>query len=141
MKFHLLHPGLIHFTVAAVVLGGLCEIGGLLAARRELERWGAQLLLVGLVSLVPAIASGYLAANTVAPPPAALPLLASHERNAWLVLGALVASQFWKAWHGGGLPPSHAIPYAVLLAIVVGLTLYGAWLGGQMVYEHGVGVA
>ena len=86
-----------------------------------------------------AIASGYLAANTVNPGEQALSVLADHERNAWFVLGGLGISQFWKAWNQGRLSPVQEKFYAVLLAAVIGFTIYAAWLGGRLVYEFGVG--
>jgi uncharacterized membrane protein len=89
---------------------------------------------------VPTIASGYVAANTVSVAPEAANLLAAHERNGWLLLGLALASQFWKAWSGGRLPPGQERPYAALVAGIVLLTIYSAWLGGSMVYGHGIGV-
>ena len=52
----------------------------------------------------------------------------------------LLGSQFWKAWNGGVLDGVAARLYAGLLIAIVLLVIYGAWLGGQMVYVHGVGV-
>jgi len=137
---HLFHPALVHFSVALIVLGGVAEAGGLLAHREALARWGGQLLLIGLVSLVPTIASGYLAGNTVNPTGEGFALLDSHEKNGLIVLVLLVGSQFWKAWCGGSLRGAAAKLYAALLVAIVLLTIYGAWLGGQMVYVQGVGV-
>ena len=86
---HLFHPAVVHFPVALLVLGGLCEAGGLLA-------W------------IPTVVTGYLAANTVLLSGPARPVFDLHELNGWLIGVALVA--------------------------------WGAWLGGEMVYGHGVGV-
>ena len=55
---HLVHPALVHFSVAFLVFGAIAEAGGLLARREALARWGGQLVLVGCVSLVPTIVSG-----------------------------------------------------------------------------------
>ena len=53
--------------------------------------------------------------------------------SAWLVF--LVA----LALHG--FPPKTPVPLAALIASVAGFLAmaYGAWLGGKLVYEHGVG--
>jgi uncharacterized membrane protein len=137
---HLFHPALVHFTVTLIVLGGGIEVAGLLTAREALGRQGGRLLLAGLASLVPTIASGYLAANTVTLPPGSEAVLEAHERNGLIVLGLLLGSQFWKAWCGGRVPPGADKLYAALVALVVGMTVYGAWLGGTMVYVYGIGV-
>jgi uncharacterized membrane protein len=137
---HFIHPALVHFSVTFVVAGGGCEAIGLLFHRKSLTRWGSSLLLVGLASLVPTIASGILAANTLVLPAGTEELLAAHERNGWFLLGMLLASQFWKAWCGGKVAPPLDRLYALLLIATVALAIYGAWLGGRMVYGHGIGV-
>jgi len=137
---HLIHPAFVHFSVAFVVAGGIAEIWGLLGANDAVRRWGAILLLVGLASLVPTVVSGYLAANSLEIPGATMDLLDAHEQNAWILLGLLFASQFWKAWCGGEIPQRGRLFYAALLLATVLLALYGAWLGGRMVYGHGIGV-
>jgi len=138
---HLFHPGFVHFSVAFVVAGAAAEIWGTLGGREPVRRWGATMLIAGLISLVPTLASGYLAANTVEVPDEAAGLLESHERNAWLLLGLLFGSQFWKAWCGGSIPQRQRKLYVLALLAIALLALYGAWLGGRMVYEHAVGIA
>jgi uncharacterized membrane protein len=137
---HLIHPALVHFSVAFIIAGGAGEVWGMLAGRDAVRRWGASLALAGLVSLVPTLASGYLAANTVHVPEASARLLDAHERNGWIVLGLLFAAQFWKAWGGGRIPERQRSFYAAVMAAAVLFTVYGAWLGGRMVYAHAIGV-
>ena len=138
--WHLFHPAFLHFSVAFLVAGGATEAWGLMTGRESARRLGATLLLLGLVSLVPTIASGYLAANTLGLPVDGGLLLDSHERNGWILLGLLVGSQFWKAWFRGELPARHRPFYVVVLVAIVLLTAYSAWLGGRMVYGQGYGV-
>ena len=137
---HLFHPAFLHFSVAFIVAGGAAEAWGLVTDRESPRRTGATLLLLGLVSLVPTIATGYLAANTLGLPEDGGSLLGAHERNGWILLGLLVGSQFWKAWFRGELPARHRGFYAVVLIVVVLLTVYSAWLGGRMVYGQGYGI-
>lgn len=137
---HLIHPALVHFSVAFVIVGGACEVAGMMLRREQVERFGAQLLLIGLASLVPTMISGYLAANTVDVTQEGRELLARHERNGWIVLALLLGTQFWKAWRAGNLGPAHRGLYALLVVAAVLFLIYGAWLGGQMVYGQGVGV-
>jgi uncharacterized membrane protein len=137
---HLLHPALLHFSVAFVIVGGICEITGLLFKREAWDRFGGTLLLIGLASLVPTMISGYLAANTVMVAPAGQALLDVHEWNAWILLGLLLGAQFWKAWCRGQFGPAQQKIYALWIVAVVVFTFRAAWLGGQMVYLQGVGV-
>ena len=137
---HLFHPAFVHFSVAFILAGGGVEIWGLTSGRETVRRWGAALLLVGLGTLVPTIASGYLAGNTVEISDASRSLLDAHERNGWIVLALLLGTQFWKGWRRGKLGDSECRLYIVLMIATLLLTAYGAWLGGRMVYGHGVGV-
>ena len=57
-----------------------------------------------------------------------------------LIAAAFVASLFWKAWFRGELPTEQRRFHALLLLLAVGLVIYGALLGGEMVYLNGVGV-
>lgn len=137
---HLFHPGLVHFSVAFIVVGGCAEVWGLASGRDRARDWGSTLVLAGLVSLVPTLASGYLAANTLEVPDEATALLASHERNGWILLAMLLATQFWKGWCGGRIPDRQRWTYAVVLLATVLMAVYSAWLGGRMVYGQAVGV-
>jgi len=138
---HLIHPALVHFSVAFLVVGGLSEAWGLLRDHPRSERFGATLLLIGTLSLLPTIVSGYLAANSVSVGAPAKAVLDGHESNGLLVLGLFVGAHFWKGWSGGKLGPLQRKLYAVLLLIGVLLAAYSALLGGELVYGAGVGVA
>jgi uncharacterized membrane protein len=137
---HLFHPALVHFSAAFLIAGACCEIAGLAVRREPLARWGAHALVAGAASLLPTIVSGYLAANSLDLPARAATLLAAHERNGLILLGLVVAGLFWKAWYRGRVPDSQRLAYFALLAAVVLLTAWSAWLGGRMVYGEGVGV-
>lgn len=137
---HLFHPALLHFSVAFVIVGGVCEIAGLLSNRESWARFGGTLLLIGLASLVPTMVSGYLAANTVEVTETGQALVDRHEQSGWILLGLLLGTQFWKAWSRGRFAPNPQKVYVFLIAVVTGATVWTAWLGGQMVYLQGVGV-
>ncbi len=138
---HLFHPALVHFSVAFLTAGGLLEAAGIFLGRQGWSRAGNRLVWAGLVSLLPTIASGYLAINTLDVPPAAERLAWHHERNAWIALGGFFASRFWKAWNRGSLARPAEIGYALLTLAAVAWLLFNAWLGAELVYVHGLGVA
>ena len=138
---HLIHPALVHFSVAFLVAGGLTEAWGLLRDHPPSERFGATLVLIGTLSLLPTIVSGYLAANSVSVGAQAKATLDAHESNGLLVLGLFVGAHFWKGWSGGTLGPAQRKLYAVLLLAGVLLAAYSALLGGELVYLAGVGVS
>ncbi len=68
-------------------------------------------------------------------------MLDAHERNGWIVLGMFGLALFWKGWSQGRLPERHLPFYALWLLLSVALIVYSSLLGGEMVYQYGVGVA
>ncbi len=137
---HLVHPALVHFGVAFVLTGALLESYGLFADREDPRRWGGLLWGVGTIVIVAVIASGYVAANSVELPAAAVETLNDHERQGWILLAVLVLLQFWKGWYRGRLPQGQRRWFALALWVAVALVLYSALLGGRLVYRFGVGV-
>jgi uncharacterized membrane protein len=137
---HLMHPVVVHFAVAFLVVGGVWEAWALFRGLADAARFGERLVWIGLISLLPTLFTGYIAANTLDLPPASRQLLEVHDRNGWLVLGAFVLLQFWRSWSPDEMSPAERRLYAVGLLLAVALTIYNAMLGGEMVYLHGVGV-
>ena len=138
---HLIHPALVHATIVFLVVGGSVEAAGLLLRRESLERFGSLLNLLGVASLVPTIAAGYLAQNTIAVEEAASPWLLRHERFALIVLGVFLGLLVVRAWGRGRSPEGGRVAYAAGLLAGVILAVVTAYLGGTLVYAFGVGVA
>jgi uncharacterized membrane protein len=137
---HLFHPAAVHFAVALLILGGLCEAIGLLARREATERFGSVLVVAGLLAWIPTVVTGYLAANSVTLEGAARRVFDMHELNGWLIGAWFFGCLFWKGWSQGEIRPRLRPLYAVALLVGVALVVRGAWLGGEMVYGQGVGV-
>lgn len=138
---HLFHPALVHFAVAFLVFGGLCEAAGIIIDRDGPRRFGGLLVILGTAFVLPTIASGYLAANSLALAGEAREAVETHELAGWILGGWFLGCLFWKAWTRGALPGRQRYVYAAALLVGVALTVYGALLGGGLVYEHGAGVA
>lgn len=140
MGLHLLHPMLVHFAVAFLVVGAAGEAAGIAAGKPALQRFSARLVLMGTAALLPAVASGFLAGNLITLPAGAEALYERHERLGLAVLGAFLGLAIWKAWGRGAVPAGQRAAYAAALVLAAALVVYQAWLGGAMVYGCGVGV-
>ncbi len=140
MAFHLLHPAVVHFSIAFLVAGAVIEAVGALGGRPAAARFGTLLLALGTVSVIVTLATGYLAANTLDIPAAAKATFDAHERNGWIVLALFGLGFFWKAMYRGELPPTQAKLHAVYSLAAAAFVIYSAYLGAELVYDHAVGV-
>lgn len=138
---HLVHPVLVHFTIAFLVVGGLAEAYGIARGWDGTERFGGALVLLGTIALVPTIAAGFLAANSLPLDGAAVAAVDDHERLGLVVLGIFAPLLVVKAWGRGRPPRRFRGLYAAGLIVGVAFAAATAYLGGLMVYRLGVGVA
>lgn len=138
---HLIHPVLVHATLAFLIVGGLVEAYGIVRRREGAERFGGISVVIGTVSLVPTIVAGFLAENSLTLRPAGREAVDDHERLGLLVLGVFVPLLLMKAWGRGRPPERWRGLYAAGLLVGIGLAAAAGYIGGLMVYELGVGVA
>ena len=139
------HPALVHLPIAFVLL----SVGADLAARlTKSEPRRAAFRTVGFWTLIAAlfgggltIAAGYLDLNRAALTPETQALVELHETIGW-ILGislAVLCAWRWLIWHRGQMTINTA--YLVGAFLVLGITLFQGWYGGEMVYAYGAGVA
>ena len=137
---HLIHPVLVHLTVAFLVAGGLAEAYGIVRRQERAERFGGALVVFGTMSLIPTIVAGFLAENSLTLTVAGGEAVDDHERLGLIVLGVFVPLLLAKAWGRGRPPERWRGLYAATLLVGVLVAAGAAYLGGVMVYELGVGV-
>lgn len=138
---HLIHPALVHVTVAFLTVGGLVEAWAIAKGESGMERFGGALVVLGTASLLPTIVAGFLAENSLTLSAAGTEAVDDHERLGLLALGVFVPLLLMKAWGRGRAPSGWRWLYVAGLVAGVALTVAAAYAGGVMVYRLGVGVA
>lgn len=138
-----LHPIVIHFPLALLISGGLFSLGSRLirpeGLRHAFQVAGAWNFRIGALFILPALITGWAAFQTVAhdaPSHAAMTL----HRNWALATGAAFLGLAVLSWRGRGKAwPTGGLAWATLF---LGLALLGVtgYLGGTLVYRHGLGV-
>lgn len=138
-----LHPIVIHFPLALLISGGLFSLGSRLirpeGLRHAFQVAGAWNFRIGALFILPALITGWAAFQTVAhdaPSHAAMTL----HRNWALATGAAFLGMGVIAWRSRvGSWPTGRLTWA---ALFIGLALLGVtgYLGGILVYRHGLGV-
>lgn len=144
MSFESLHPLLVHFPIALLVVVALFDLVALAFPRAELARTSLYLSAAAAIGAVAAYFSGEAAEEPVEHLAGIAHVLERHEDLGKLLvmaaLGALVlrAVVYARRWHEPVAGRSLVAVLGLALAVLVGLTGHA---GGQLVYDYGAGVA
>ena len=134
LPMHSWHPFIVHLPLVALLLAVLFDV---VAAWRAAPRWrdaGTILWWIGLAGTVAAVITGLLAYNRVDHSDRAHEVMTLHRNLAFAASTILLATAAWR-WRK---PFSRA---AAALGVVGAVGLVGVgYLGGEMVYQHALGI-
>jgi uncharacterized membrane protein len=137
MRVHVLHPSLVHFPLALLPLAAGVD---LLAPRRGHRAQGADR--VGKIlwwmtagsGLVTGLAGMAASQEVKARDPYVRDMMWLHGAGNVVVVAGALGMALWRQTHRA------SAGQALLGLLASGLSLYTAYLGGELVYSHGVGV-
>lgn len=137
------HPALTHFPIALLLVGFLFDVLSAILKKDSLRVSGWWCLLVGGVSLLAATASGIYAENTAGHNDASHIIMDRHKQLAYISTALFGILVVWRGLRKNRLfqSMSQLAMYYTIGVLAVGTMVYGAHLGGRLVYEYGVGVA
>ena len=129
----------VHFPIALLLTALLCDVLALVLRRPAIHRVALWNLCLGTLGAGAAVFTGLRAAAVAKHSFAIWQIMERHERLGitTLVLGIVIAG--WRLVKRDQLTPrvrALTIAGMALMAVVLGT---GAYLGGRMVYEFGVG--
>lgn len=137
-----LHPMIVHFPIALVIVGFLFDAAGIVTRRQSFATGGLVLVLLGTAGAVAAYFSGHAAGEGVSEAGALGNALEMHESAAILALWLLVATAVvrttlvvLKRYKGG----MRWLPLALFLCATAAIARTG-YYGGDLVYRHAAGV-
>lgn len=140
-----LHPALVHLPIAFVILSVIADFCARLfkaePRRARFRTIGFWSLVAALIGGVLTIGAGYLDMNRLALQPETDQMVDLHMDIGWTLAAGLAVLTAWRwlIWHRGQMTINTA--YLVAGSLVLALTLFQGWYGGEMVYSYGAGVA
>jgi uncharacterized membrane protein len=132
------HPILVHFPLALLTVGLLADIVGVVARRDPFSVGGWWLQCCGTAGLVAAVLSGLYAKSVAAVLPSALASLDIHQQVAFVTSSVYAGLFLWRAARKSRIPEARYVFLAAYAAATILLWITG-WLGGELVYGHGIG--
>ena len=139
--FGRLHPFLVHFAVALLLVAPACDALGVFLRREALLQAGRWNTLLGAGAALASALTGLLAASAVdLRLSAGAPLLELHRALGLLLVALWVPLATWRAFSRVALPLRLRTVYLTISFVGAAMVLTQAGLGSVMVYRHGVGL-
>lgn len=136
-----LHPAVVHFPIALGTLSVVADGVGVLFNASSLIPVGWWALVGGSAGAAIAVLAGRHDMNRERIDDAAHRYVHTHMKVGYVLLAVLAGLTFWR-WRiqmTSGQRPGWG--YLLAGLGVLGLTLFQGWLGGELTFAHGVGVA
>jgi len=140
--FNHLHPMLVHFPIALLIIGFLSDALGLVIKKEFFAKVGFYLLILGTLGAIAAFLTGNLAGDGLTEAGPLKRALETHEEAAeltlWLMIAAAavrIALVFMKRYSG-------LLKWAAFALLLIGVLSVArtGYYGGQLVYNHAAGV-
>lgn len=135
------HPAFVHFPIALLCAAWLLEVLAVAARRPALAATARVALLLGALGALVAMGTGLWGEPLTEGKPDSIERMSELHKNVGIVVGVLAALLgLWRLLVPGALAGWRRGAFLAGLTVVVALVLYSGHLGGQLVYDHGVGV-
>jgi len=135
-----IHPLLVHFPIAFLSTFFVLDLFGTLAKKTQCRNVAGWLLYLGAVASVFTVIAGFIAAGSVPHGENVHAIMERHEHLGVSVLSLAVLLSAWRMKSGGIIQGGANSFFLILAALLCGLMMLGADLGGLMVYKYGVAV-
>lgn len=135
-----IHPLLVHFPIAFLSTFFVLDLFGTLAKKPQCRNVAGWLLYLGALASVFTVIAGFIAAGSVPHGENVHAIMERHEHLGVSVLSLALLLSAWRMKSGGIIQGGANSFFLILAALLCGLMMLGADLGGLMVYKYGVAV-
>lgn len=135
------HPALVHYPIALVTLSVLADVIGFTVDSQSLQNAGWWALLGAAIGAALTLIAGLFDMTREKIEPAAHRRVHTHMKVGLTLFAVLAGLTAWRWLIYSSLANPIGWTYLVAACLVLGLTFFQAWLGGELVFADGVGVA
>ena len=134
-----LHPLIVHFPIALLLTATALELASLACRRPGWHRIALWNLALGTLGAAAAVASGLYAERVARHSFEIWEVMERHERLGISTLILALMAVAWRLKQHDQLSPRARLTTTLLNLAMTGTLVWGAYLGGRLVYELGVG--
>lgn len=135
-----IHPILVHFPIALIFISVGADVSSFLFAQQALRQVAAWTLLAAAAGAAAAVLAGMRDMHRMPLAHAVHEQVHKHMRFGFTLAAAIGALALWRWLPMRDVESAPGWGYLTVAAIVLALTAYQGWLGGELVYAQGVGV-
>jgi uncharacterized membrane protein len=135
------HPALVHFPIALVTLSVLADLLGYLGGSSALRAAAWWALAGGAIGAGLAVPAGLFDMHREKIQPDAHHRAHTHMKVGLTLFTAIAALTVWRWFIYTEARDGPGWGYLLAAVLVLALTHFQGWLGGELVYSDGVGVA
>lgn len=136
-----IHPLLVHFPIAFLSAFFVLDLAGTVFAKPNWRAVAGWLLYLGAVASIFTATAGFIAAESVPHGSDVHDIMENHEHFGIVVVILALLLSAWRLFKRGVIEGAANSLFLMVSAIMCGIMMLGADLGGLMVYHHGVGVS
>ena len=133
-----LHPIVVHFVIAMVLFGFLCDVIGYFTRNHRLFEVSWWNLLFATASIFVAIIFGQFEAGLAQPYSVVKPVLNLHTLIGWSLSGILAAIAGWRYVLRRRNPEKLPIPYLGVGLVLSLIVCFQVYLGDELVWVYGL---
>lgn len=136
-----IHPAIVHYPIALITLSVIADLSSYLIGSESLESVGWWALIGAMGGAAVALIAGLFDMNREKIEDEAHKRVHTHMKVGFTLFAALAGLTIWRWFFYTEKTYRMSWAYLVVALLVLGLTFFQGWLGGELVFSHGVGVA
>ncbi len=141
MQLPPIHPAIVHFPIALIIVAFFADLFFRKSQRPSLRNFGFGCLLAALGLGVVTLIAGYYDMVRLPLTEPSHDYVHIHMYTGFALAAVLIALTFWRWRILRSSAQMVSGSYLGLGIVLLALTLFQGWYGGEMVYSQGIGVA